>query len=71
MAEALLLQELHVQIAVIFEPRFVGLGTQRPDQSQAARRVREDAHYTGAALDLFVEPLEQVGRLQVLVVLAR
>ena len=28
----LLLQALHVQIAVIFEPRFVGLGTQRPDQ---------------------------------------
>ena len=34
-----LLQELHVEIAMIFEPRFVGLGTQRPDQSQAAGRV--------------------------------
>ena len=49
----------------------MGFGTQRPDQSQAARRVREDAHHTGAALDLFVEPLEEIGRLQMLVVLAR
>ena len=54
---------------MIFEPPFVGLGAERPDQSQAAGRIREDADHSGAALDLLVEPFEQVGRLQGLVVL--
>ena len=47
------------------------LDRERPDQAQAARGVGEDADDVGASLDLLVQALEQVGRLQVLMVLAR
>ena len=40
--------------------RVVGLGAKRPDQLQAAGRIREDANHSGAALDLLVEPFEQI-----------
>ena len=67
----LLLESLHVQGAVVFEPPLVGLCTQCPDQPQATRRSREATHDPGTARDLLVEPVEQGGRLQVRVVLAR
>ena len=56
---------------MVFEPPLVGLRAERPDQPETARRIREDADHPGAALDLFVEPFEEVRRLQVLVVLPR
>jgi hypothetical protein len=60
-----------VQVAVRFQPVLVHLDRQRPHQAQAARRVREDPDDMSASLDLLVQALQQVGRLQVLVVLAR
>ncbi len=45
-----------------------GLDAQRPDQPQTGLDIGEDAHDLRPALDLFVEPLEQVGALQGLVV---
>ena len=44
--------------------------TQGADETEATGGVREDAHDPGAAFDFLVEPLEHVGRLQMLVVLA-
>ena len=65
----LLLEEVHIQVAVIFEPPLVGFGAERPDQPQAPGRIQEDADYSGA-LDLLVDPFGQVGRSEVLVVLS-
>ena len=48
------------RVAVVFEPPLVGLGAQRPDEPETARRIREDADHACAALDLLVEPFEQV-----------
>ena len=62
-------QGLHVEIAVAIDPVLVGLDRERADQPQAARFVGEDAHDVRAALELLVEPFEQVGRLEVLVML--
>ena len=67
----LLLGEVHVEVAVVFEPPLVGFRAERPDQSETARRVGEDADHPGTALDLLVEPIEEVRRLQVFVVLPR
>ena len=64
----LLLEEAHIQVAVIFEPPLVGFGAEPPDQPQATGRIREDADHSGEALDLLVEPFEQVGRFEVFVV---
>lgn len=47
------------------------LGAQRADQTHAGFGVREDPDDAGSALDLLVEPLKQVGALEVLVVLPR
>jgi hypothetical protein len=49
----------------------VCLDGERPDEPQAALLVGEDPHDMGAALDLLIEPLEHVGALHVLMVLAR
>jgi hypothetical protein len=49
----------------------VHLDRERTDQAQADFGVAEDTDDMGAPLDLLVQPLQQVGRLQVLVVLAR
>ena len=73
-AQGLLLvlaQVVHVEVAVRFQPVLVHLGRERADQAQAAFGVGEDPDDVGAPLDLLVQPLQEVGRLQVLVVLAR
>jgi hypothetical protein len=46
----------------------VGLDGERLDQSQATGFGGEDAHEQRAAFDLLVEPLEQIGRLEMFVV---
>ena len=61
----LLGQQRHVQVAVALQPGLAGLDAQRPNQTQARLTVREDPHHSGPPLDLFVEPLEHVGALQV------
>jgi len=66
----LLGEQGHVEVTVLFQPGFVGLDAQRQHQAQTTGRVREDAHDPGAPLDLLVQTLEQVGALQVLLVLA-
>ena len=67
----MLSEVVHVDVAVGLHPVLVGFDGERPDQSQAAFGVWEDAHDVGAAFDLLVEALQHVGRFQVLVVLAR
>lgn len=61
-------QGLHVEVPAAIDPLLVGLDGQGADEAQAAWFMGEDAHDVGAALKLLVEALEQVGRLQVLVV---
>jgi hypothetical protein len=67
----MLAQILHVEIAVLLEPVLVGFDRHCPHQPQAALAIGEDAHDMGAAPDLFVEALEHVGRLEMLMVLPR
>jgi hypothetical protein len=55
---------------MLLEPVFMSLDGQGADQAQAALRVGKDPHHRGAALNLFVEALEQVGALEMLMVLA-
>jgi hypothetical protein len=55
----------HVEVAVRFEPVLVHPDRERPDQAQAARGAPNDPDHVGALLDLLVQALEQVGRLQV------
>ena len=46
----LLLEEVHAQVAVVFEPPLVGFRAERPDQLETVRRILEDADHSGAAL---------------------
>ena len=62
-------EKLHIEIAVGFQPVFMGLRRQSPDQPQAAGLIREDPHHPGSPFDLLVETLQHVGGLQMLVVL--
>src|SRR5215472_4172204 len=66
-----LAQIIHVEVAMLLEPVLVGLDRQGPYQPQAAVAIGKDAHDLGAAPDLLVQPLQHVGRLEMLVVLAR
>ncbi len=61
----------HVQIPVGLQPVFMGLDRQRSHQTQAALRVRKHPDDVRPALDLLIEALQHVRRLQVFVVLAR
>ena len=73
-AQCLLLvlaQIVHIEVAMLLEPVFVRLDRQCPHQPQAALAIGEDAHDMSAAPDLFVEALQHVGRLEVLMVLPR
>jgi len=55
---------------MLFEPVLVGLDRKRPHQPQTALGIGEDAHDMGAALDLLVQPLQHVGALEMLMMLA-
>jgi hypothetical protein len=68
---ALFPQQVHVEIAGALDPSLVRFGAKRAHQAQAAGRVREDANHPRAPSDLLVQPLQHVGALQVLVMLAR
>ena len=57
------------QLVAILEPALVDFRTERADQAQAAGGIGKDPHHARAAFDFFVEPLEHVGALQMLVVL--
>jgi hypothetical protein len=50
----------------------MGLCCQRPDEPQTAGRIRKDPQYSGSSFDLsfdlFIEALQDIGGLQVLVV---
>ena len=73
-AQGLLLvlaQVVHVEVAVRLEPVLVHFDRERRDQPQAALNVGEDPHDVGAPLDLLVQTLEQVGRFEVFLMLAR
>jgi hypothetical protein len=59
---------VHVQVTVRLEPVLVRLDSKCSPQAQTAFRVGEDPYRAGPPLDLFVEALQHVGRLQVLVV---
>ncbi len=67
----MLVQVVHVEVAMLFEPVLVGLDRQRPHQPEAAFRIGEDPNHMSTALDLLVEPLQHVGRFEMLMVLAR
>jgi hypothetical protein len=58
-------------VAVRLEPVLGQLDRKRPDHAPAARGVGKDAHDEGAPLDLLVAGLQQIGRLQALVMLPR
>jgi hypothetical protein len=49
-----LVQIIHVEIAMLFEPVLVGLDRERPHQPKATLAIGEDPHHMGAALDLLV-----------------
>jgi hypothetical protein len=49
-----LVQIVHVEVAMLFEPVLVGLDRERSYQPQAALGIGEDPHHMGAALDLLV-----------------
>ena len=49
-----LVQIIHVEIAMLFEPVLVGLNRKRPHQPKATLAIGEDPHHMGAALDLLV-----------------
>ena len=66
-----LAQRLHVEIAVGVDPLLVGLDREGADEPQAARFVGEDAYDMRAAFELLVEPFEQVGGFEMLVVRMR
>ena len=61
---------VHVEIAMGFEPVFMGLDGQVSDEAQAGLCVWKDAHDVSSAFDLFIEPFEHVGALEMLMVLA-
>ena len=56
---------------MVLEPPLVNLSGECAHQAEAAGRIWEDAHDPSATFDLFIEVLEHVGRLQMLVVLTR
>src|SRR6266446_6386550 len=66
-----LVQIVHVEVAMLFEPVLVGLDRERPHQPEAALGIGEDPHDLGATFDLLVQALQHVGRFQMLMVLAR
>jgi hypothetical protein len=49
-----LVQIIHVEVAMLFEPVLVGFDGERPHQPQATLGIGEDPHHMGAALDLLV-----------------
>ena len=53
-----LVQIIHVEIAMLFEPVLVGLDRKRPHQPKATLAIGEDPHHMGAALDL-LEPIAE------------
>jgi hypothetical protein len=61
---------LHVQVAVGLDPVFMDFDRKRPDQSQGAFLIREDADDMGSTFELLVKPLEHIGALEMLVVLS-
>ena len=67
----MLAQIVHVEVAMLLEPVLMRLDRQCPHQPQTAFAIWEDAHDMGAAPDLFVQALQHIGRLEVLMVLAR
>ena len=64
-----LFQVLHIQISRGLNPVLVHLDGKRPDQAQAGRRVGEDAYHQRLPLDLLVQPLQEIRRLQIFVML--
>ena len=56
---------------MLLEPVLVGFDRECPHQPQAAVAIGKDAHDMGASPDLLVQALQHVGRLEMLVVLAR
>ena len=55
---------------MLFESVLVRLDRQCPHQSQATFAIGKDAHDVGTALDLLIEALKHVGRLEMLMMLA-
>src|ERR1700675_2261348 len=55
---------------MLFEPVLMGLDGQGADQAQTALRVGKDPHHLSPAFNFFVQALEHVGALEMLMVLA-
>ena len=56
---------------MLFEPVLVGLNGERAHQPKATLAIGKDAHDMGAAFDLLVQPLQHVGRFEMLMMLTR
>ena len=62
-----LCQQAHVQVPVRLDPVLVRLDRKGSDEAQATFLVREYPDDLGPPFDLFIEPFQHVGRLQMLV----
>lgn len=67
----LVLEGLHVAVDGAIKPFLVLFGGEGADQAQAALLVGEDAHDLRAPLEFLVEPFEEVGAPEVVVVCPR
>ena len=66
-----LVQIVHVEVAMLSEPVLADFDRGRPRQPEAALGIGEDPHHMGAALDLLVQALQHIGRFEMLMVLPR
>src|SRR5215831_18504725 len=57
-----LVQIVHVEVAMLFEPVLVGLDRERPHQPEAALGIGEDPNHMSTALEFLVEPLRTSAR---------
>ncbi len=63
--------EVPVEVVLFIGPFLVDLDGEGLHEAQAAGFVGEDPDQEGPALDLLVDPLQQIGRLEVLMVRSR
>jgi hypothetical protein len=64
-------QQVHIQIACGFDPVLVHFDRKCAAQAETAGGIGKDTHHQRPAFQFLVQPLEQVRRLQVLVVRQR
>jgi hypothetical protein len=67
----MLFEVFHIQVSDRLDPVLVHFHGERPNQPQTGFDVREDAHDQGPPFDFFIQPLQQIRRFQVFVMLPR